>query len=250
MTSCALRARLVRALSGGDRVLSLITGVGARGQVGEAVAAALARRGDKVILVSRNAAEVHDRAEELMGAGYPAHGYPCDLADAGAVAELAARVRAEHGTALDNLVNLAGGFGLTGPVSESDPAEFARMVTINLTTAFNATRAFLPMIRHTGGSIVYFASENALDGVRAKGTAAYTVAKSAVVALMRSVSDEGRDAGFRANALAPAAIRTATNESSMGAGARFIEREDVAATVAFLCSAASRAINGQVIRLR
>lgn len=231
-------------------MLSLITGVGARGQVGEAVAAALARRGDKVILVSRSAADVNDRADELMAAGYPAHGYPCDLADARAVTELAARVRADHGLALDNLVNLAGGFGLTGPLSDSDPVDFARMITINLTTAYHATRAFLPMIREGGGSVVYFASETVLEGVRTRGSAAYTAAKSAVVALMRSVSDEGRDAGFRANALAPAAIRTATNEASMGAGSRFIAREDVASAVAFLCSPAGRAISGQVIRLR
>lgn len=231
-------------------LLSLITGVGARGQVGEAVAAALARRGDKVILVSRSAADVNDRADELMAAGYPAHGYPCDLADARAVTELAARVRADHGLALDNLVNLAGGFGLTGPLSDSDPVDFARMITINLTTAYHATRAFLPMIREGGGSVVYFASETVLEGVRTRGSAAYTAAKSAVVALMRSVSDEGRDAGFRANALAPAAIRTATNEASMGAGSRFIAREDVASAVAFLCSPAGRAISGQVIRLR
>ena len=232
------------------RVLSLITGVGARGQVGEAVAAGLARRGDKVIIVSRSADEVRDRAAELMSAGYPAHGYSCDLADTGAVGELAARVRAEHGARLDCLVNLAGGFALSGPLSDSDPSDFARMIAINLTTAYNATRAFLPMIRDAGGSIVYFASENVLEGARTKGTAAYSAAKSGVVALMRSVADEGREAGFRANALAPASIRTATNEAAMGASSRFIERDDVASVVAFLCSPAARAINGQVIRLR
>lgn len=231
-------------------MLSLITGAGARGQVGEAVAAALARRGDKVVLVSRNAAEVNDRADELVGAGYPAHGYACDLADARAVMELASRVRTEHGSTLDNLVNLAGGFGLTGPLSDSDPVEFTRMMTINLMTAYTATRAFLPMIREAGGSIVYFASENVLDGVRTRGSAGYSAAKSAVVALMRSVSDEGREAGFRANALAPAAIRTATNEASMGPTWRFVEREDVASAVAFLCSPGGRAISGQVIRLK
>jgi 3-oxoacyl-[acyl-carrier protein] reductase len=67
---------------------------------------------------------------------------------------------------------------------------------------------------------------------------------------MRSVADEGREHGVRANALAPAAIRTASNEASMGASARLIEREDVAAAVAFLCSPEARAITGQVIRLR
>jgi NAD(P)-dependent dehydrogenase (short-subunit alcohol dehydrogenase family) len=97
---------------------------------------------------------------------------------------------------------------------------------------------------------VYFASEAVLEGAPTRGVAAYVAAKAAVVALMRSVADEGRELGVRANALAPAAIRTGTNEASMGAEARFVEREDVANVVAFLCSPSAAAVTGQVIRLR
>ncbi|HEX7939617.1 MAG TPA: SDR family oxidoreductase, partial [Gemmatimonadaceae bacterium] len=100
------------------------------------------------------------------------------------------------------------------------------------------------------GSIVFFASEAALEGSRSSGVSGYAAAKAAVLAIMRSVADEGRATGVRANALAPASIRTATNEASMGKDARYIEREDVAAAVAFLCSPAARAVSGQVIRLR
>lgn len=231
-------------------MLSLITGVGARGQVGEAVAAALARRGDTVLLVSRDQKEVSARAEDVVRSGFMAHAYACDLSDAAAVDALAKRVRVEHGERLDNLVNLAGGWASSGPLAQSDPAVFARMLTINLTTAMLTTRAFLPSLKAAKGAIVFFASEVVIEGVRTSGVSGYAAAKSAVVALMRSVADEGREAGVRANALAPGSIGTATNEASAGPNAKFIERDDVAATVAFMCSESARALSGQVVRLR
>jgi NAD(P)-dependent dehydrogenase (short-subunit alcohol dehydrogenase family) len=51
------------------------------------------------------------------------------------------------------------------------------------------------------------------------------------------------------NVVAPAAVRTAANVNEMGNGRKYVEREDVAAAVAWLCSAEARAITGQVIRL-
>ena len=231
-------------------VLCLITGVGTKGQVGETVAAALAARGDTVLLVSRVEAEVSAQAADLVARGRRAYGYACDLSDAHAVDRLAARLRSEHGDRLDALVNLAGGFGVSGPLADSDTAAFDHQVKINLTTAYLSTRAFLPMLRPSRGAVVFFASEAVLEGARTSGTAAYAAAKSAVVALMRSVADEGREYGVRSNALAPAAIRTVSNEASMGADVRYVEREDVASAVAFLCSPAATAITGQVIRLR
>ena len=229
-------------------MLALITGVGAKGQVGEAVAAAFLERGDTVVIVSRSADEVRERQEELSRLG-KVFGYPCDLSKPDDVARLATRVRDGHGDRLDALVNLAGGFGSTGPLAKSDPATVARMMDINFTTAFLATRAFMPMVQASQGSIVYFASEAVLEGSRTKGVAGYVAAKSAVVALMRSTADEGRASGTRANALAPAAIRTATNEKSMPSKTRYVEREEVAEAVLFLCSAAGSGTTGQLIRL-
>jgi NAD(P)-dependent dehydrogenase (short-subunit alcohol dehydrogenase family) len=234
-------------------MISVVTGVGSRGQVGEAVAGALARRGDHVLLVSRSAQEVEERARELRDEGYSAHGYGCDLSDLRAVDALVARVRSEHGDHIDALVNLAGGFGSSGPISRSDPPLLDRMFAINAKTAYVTTRAFFPLLQGTsgaGGSIVFFASEVVVDGVRSSGVAAYAMSKAAVVALMRSIADEGRALGIRANALAPAAIRTASNESSMKPDSHFVEREDVASAVAFLCSPAATAISGQTIWIR
>ena len=231
-------------------MISLVTGVGAKGQVGEAVAAALADRGDTVLIVSRDAASVEARVADLRHGGRRIHGYACDLAQERAVEALAEQIGREHGGRLDALVNLAGGFAITGPLADSDPAAVERLHRINFTTAYLATRAFVPRVRESRGSIVYFASDKVLDGSRTSGIAGYLAAKTAVVALMRAVADEGRDAGLRANALAPGSIRTASNEADMGSDLAYIEREDVARAVLFLCSDAARAVSGQVIRLR
>lgn len=231
-------------------MLSLVTGVGSPGQVGEAVAGALAQRGDTVIVVSRDAGQVAARARDLVSRGHAAYGYACDLADPAQVDALATRVREQHGDRLDALVNLAGGWESSGPLASSDPLRFERMLRINLTTAYLTTRAFLPSITRAKGAVVFFASETVLEGTRTAGVAAYAAAKAGVVALMRSVADEGRESGVRANALAPGSIRTGTNEATMGTTARYVEREDVAAAVAFLTSPASAAISSQVMRLR
>ena len=231
-------------------MLTLITGVGAKGQVGEAVAETLARRGDQLVLVARSPDEVKQRAAHLAASGFAAHGYHCDLAKANEVHALAAAVRKAHGARLDHVVHLAGGFALTGPIADSDPSEVDRMMRINYLTAFNVARAFLPAVREATGSFVFFASENVVEGSRTQGSAGYTAAKSAVVALMRSLADEGREFRVRANALAPTSIRTAANEAAMGTDARDVEREEVADAVAYLCSPEASAVTGQVIRLR
>jgi NAD(P)-dependent dehydrogenase (short-subunit alcohol dehydrogenase family) len=229
--------------------LTLVTGVGRAGQVGEAVAAAFAAAGDHVLLVSHGLDEVRARADDLARSGARVTPYACDLADAAQVDALAATIREEHGSSLDALVNLAGGFGMLGPVGDSTSADWERMLRINLTTAYQATRALLPALRQARGAIVFFASEAALPGARVARMAAYAAAKAGVVTLMRAVAQEERDNGVRANAVAPAAIRTADNVRDMGADARYVEREDVASAVLFLCSPAARAVTGQVIRL-
>jgi len=123
------------------------------------------------------------------------------------------------------------------------------MFTINLTTAFLVTRAFLPLLRAGRGGIVYFASEAALPGAKVGNIAAYAAAKSGVVTLMHAVAQQERNNGVRANAVAPTSIRTAANVQSMGENVRYVEREEVAATVAYLCSDDASAVTGQVIAL-
>jgi len=138
---------------------------------------------------------------------------------------------------------------MSGPIADSDVAGWNRQLAINLTTAFVTTRALLPMLRTGRGAIVYFASEAALPGARVAAMAAYAVAKTGVLTLMRAVAQEERGNGVRANAVAPSSIRTATNVQAMGDGVRYVEREEVADTVLYLCSERASAVTGQVLRL-
>jgi NAD(P)-dependent dehydrogenase (short-subunit alcohol dehydrogenase family) len=231
-----------------DRVV-VVTGVGHAGQVGEAVAQAFAEQGASLVLVDRQLENAAARASALREAGHRATAYGCDLTNAAEVSALASRVHEDHGPGVRALLNVAGGFALSGPVAESDIDTWQRQFGINLTTAYHTTRAFLPMVRAARGSIVYFASEVVLPSSRVAGVAAYAAAKAGVVMLMRAVAQEERANGVRANALAPGSIRTATNVKSMGDSDRLIERADVAAAALYLCSDAAHAISGQVIPL-
>jgi NAD(P)-dependent dehydrogenase (short-subunit alcohol dehydrogenase family) len=227
----------------------VLAGAGRRGQVGEAVALCAGKRGARVILIERN----KDTAEGLTGylksQGVDAWFHICDLTDPDATAAVAGEVLRHNPGGVHGLVHLAGGFASSGPVADVDLVAWQRQLDNNLTTALVTTRAFLPLLRKTSGSIVYFSSATALPGAAVAGVSAYAIAKSGVATLMRAVASEEREHGVRANALAPSNIRTAANVTAMGESVRYVEREAVAEWVVFLVSDASAAASGQVIRL-
>jgi NAD(P)-dependent dehydrogenase (short-subunit alcohol dehydrogenase family) len=230
-----------------DGRVAVITGVGRQGQVGETVAGTLASLGARCILLDRTAGEVQARAAELRTRGFDASAHACDLTDAGALDQVVSRLDAPEG--VHALVCLAGGFVPGASVAETAPDTWQRLMSINLTTAYLTTRAFIPLVRQGRGSIVYFASAAAIPGGRVAGMAAYAAAKTGVVTLMRAVAAEEKKHGVRANALAPTSIRTATNVASMGDEAEYVERDTVAEWVAMLCSEEAGPISGQVVKL-
>jgi NAD(P)-dependent dehydrogenase (short-subunit alcohol dehydrogenase family) len=228
----------------------VLTGVGREGQVGEAVASAFAELGARVFLVDRQESEARARADALVKAGRRAAGLGADLTDEVAVAALAERVRDATGGRVHGLVHLAGGFTASGLVAESDASLWSRLFTMNATTAYLTSRAFLPLLRAAKGSLVFFASEAILPGGRTANVSAYAASKSALVALMQSIAQEEAVRGVRANAVAPTSIRTAANVAAMGPDVAYVSREDVAQVVLWLCSEDARAVNGQVIPVR
>ncbi len=236
--------------------LVVITGVGRAGQVGEAIARSFAARGASLALLDRDREQVEARAHDLgehVTAPATVSAHVANLADAGDAQRVAAEVlwahREHHLDRVHAVVCVAGGFGMTGALDESDPEAWAKQFTINLETAFATTRAFLPSVRAAKGSFVYFGSVAAMPGGSPKGMAAYAAAKSGVLSLMRTVALDEKAHGVRANAVAPTAIRTTTNVADMGDKADYVERESVADVVAFLASPLARNVSGQTITL-
>lgn len=225
----------------------VITGVGRRGQAGEVVASTFANAGATLVLVNRDINTATERATDLAGKA-TVHPFGCDLTDPAAVAELAEKVSTLAPAGVAAMVHMAGGYVEGAPVADTEPSTWHKLIAINLTTAFVATHAFLPLVRRARGAMVYFASTAALPGAGVAKMAAYAAAKGGVVTLMRAVAAEEKANGVRANAVAPLAIRTAENLASMRKEQQYVERETVAAWVLWLSSRAS-ATNGQVIRL-
>jgi NAD(P)-dependent dehydrogenase (short-subunit alcohol dehydrogenase family) len=244
------RDRIVSEMAHGplaDRSV-LVTGIGREGQVGEAVAAALADAGASIVAVDLLSDAAEARAAALIARGARADAYACDLTNEAAVQALAETVASTNDNRLDAVVHLAGGFAMSS-VADSAAAVWQKQLALNLTTAALTARAFLPLVRASHGTFVFFGSASALPGVSVANMAAYVTAKSGVLTLMRALAEEERGNGVRANALAPISIRTAANEKSMGSDARYVEREDVARMVVWLCSDASKPMTGQVVAL-
>ncbi len=226
----------------------VVTGVAKSGQLGEAIALAFAREGARVSVVARNLEEATARANEMRSLGFDVHPFACDLADATVTAGVARAIAAAAGR-VDLVVHAAGGFALTGPVADSDPAAFQLQLSIGLGTAYATARAFIPLLRATRGSLVFLASASALPGARVKGVAGYAVAKGGVLTLMRAIAQEEHEHGVRANAIAPTAIRTQANAAAMPANARFVEPSSVVAAIRYLASPEAAQVTGQVIEL-
>jgi len=227
----------------------VLTGVGRAGQVGEIVARAFAEAGSRLALIDRDD-QVNARVDDIIRLGGTAAAHLCDLTNPDEVAATAERIGAGADGSIAALVNLAGGFAMSGPVADSDPAVLHKQIAINLITAYLATRAFLPFLRQGKGSVVYFASASVLPDGSSRNMSGYAIAKAGVLSLMRSVAAEEIGTGVRANAIAPTQIRTAQNVAGMGDDAAYVEREAVAEAVVFLCSAGSRHITGQTIKLQ
>jgi NAD(P)-dependent dehydrogenase (short-subunit alcohol dehydrogenase family) len=227
----------------------ILTGAGRRGQVGEVVAAAFASAGANLVLIDRDSQAVNERAADIASHGWTANPFSCDLTDPAETGEVATRISRLAPSGIAAVIHMAGGYVDGAPVADTDPVSWHKLFAINLTTAFVATRTFLPLVRQARGSMVYFASAAALPGASVAKMSAYAAAKGGVATLMRAVAAEERAHGVRANALAPQAIRTDANLSSMGEDKNYVERETVAAWVMWLCSTAAGPVSGQVIRL-
>jgi NAD(P)-dependent dehydrogenase (short-subunit alcohol dehydrogenase family) len=225
----------------------LVTGATRVGQIGYAVAHALGEAGARLVLAGREASSLGERVAQLAGAQIEAAMTVGDLADP-AAAVAAVRVAESRFGGLDVLVNGAGGLTSYGPFLDIDVAALERELTSNLRTLYLMCQAAVPALqRRGGGSIVNFTSGAV---VRPQpNVAAYVAAKGGVAALTRALAREFRDDRIRVNALALEAVRTASNEGSMGVDARFVELADVVRTIRWLVSDEAAAVTGLILPL-
>ena len=166
-----------------------------------------------------------------------------DLFDPGAAA---AAVDAVEG--LEAVVNLVGGYS-DGPLAhETDPAEFDRLMQLNLTPAFLLARAAMPrLLERGGGAYVCVSSRTAVRPY--PGGAAYSVAKASVLALVNALDVEYRREGIRCNAILPSIIDTPANREAQPDAdhSKWVPPEDIARVVRFLVSPDSAVTSGAAV---
>src|SRR6476661_11234666 len=225
--------------------VAIVTGVSGDGQVGQAVARALAENGAQLSICARKQSNVEARAKELRDAGASVFAMAGSLTDEGQVQRLIDGTLSEYGR-IDILVNLAGGLTRYKPAVEHSVDDWQHEMGNNLLSAFLCSRAVFPHMQASmGGSIINFARA----GLPQANMLAYNCAKAGIEALTRTLALEGRDSGIRVNAVAPGLVDTASNITAMKPKdlKRWTKREDIAETVLFLASPAAAGITGQVI---
>jgi 3-oxoacyl-[acyl-carrier protein] reductase len=230
--------------------VALVTG-GAR-SLGRADAVTLAGEGCRVAIVDLNGEGAEEAAGELTAGGATARGYACDIRDTAQVHEVVGRIERELGP-VDICVNNAGMIYTVGQLKDMRDEDWELNLTVNLTGTMKVTRAvFAGMRERRWGRIVCMASIAGLMG--GFGQTAYSTSKIGVVGFAKSVALEGARYNITCNAVAPGII--APNASLSPLYERMVKRvamqregqpEDVAATVAFLCSEPARYITGAVL---
>ena len=182
----------------------------------------------RLALLARSAGKLNTVAEACRAAGAEASASRCDVTDDAAVFEAAEAVRERWGVP-DVVVSNAGLFE-PGPLAETTPAQFRRQVSVNLTSAFVVTKAFLEgMTKRGSGHLFYVASIAARTAYA--GGAAYGAAKAGLVNLAGVVRAETKETGVRVTTLLPGATRTPSWEGTDLPDKRFMPPADVAETL-------------------
>ena len=205
---------------------------GGAGALGGAVVRELSRSGWSVTVVDRGGA----RSQGVESV-------PADLLDAEA-----ARSAVEAVDDLRAVVNLVGGFAMGPKVEGVELAEFERMLRLNLVPAFNLARTAMPRLAAGGGgAFVGVSARAALQPF--PGATGYITAKAGVLALVKALDAEYRDAGVRCNVVLPSVIDTAANRESMPNAdwSKWVAPEQIAGVIRFLCSEDSAPTSGAAV---
>ncbi|MBM3503278.1 MAG: 3-hydroxybutyrate dehydrogenase [Alphaproteobacteria bacterium] len=241
---------------------------GSTSGIGLGIARALAQAGANVMLNGfGDAAAIETLRHEIARSSRGKVLYSnADMAKPDEIAAMVAQAENVFG-AVDILVNNAG-IQFVAPVDEFPIAKWDAILAINLSSAFHTIRAALPGMKSRGfGRIVNIASAHGL--VASPFKSAYIAAKHGVLGLTKTVALETATLDVTCNAICPGYVRTPLVEGQIAEQAkahglprdkvisdiilaaqpnkRFIEVEEVAGIVLFLCGPAARSITGAAL---
>lgn len=236
-----------------EETVKVILVFGGAGGIGAEVSTRLASEGAQVVIADVNEAQAEVKAADIIRNGGCALGIACDITNP-TRCDSAAQAAVDQFGRLDGAVNCA---GISKPHDSISlpPADWARMVDIQLNGAFYAAQACARRMGPTGGAIVFITSTNAEAAFPRR--AAYCAAKAGVAMLTKVLAIEWADRGIRVNAVGPAYVATEMTQRNIAAGnineaqikariplGRLAQPADVADAVSFLMSDQARFITG------
>jgi NAD(P)-dependent dehydrogenase (short-subunit alcohol dehydrogenase family) len=182
--------------------------------IGAEVSARLASEGAQVVIADLNATQAEAKAASIGTGGGRAVGVACDITSSERC-EAVAQVAVEKFGQLDGVVNCA---GISKPHDSISlpPADWARMVDVQLNGAFYFAQACAKRMMETGGAIVFITSTNAEAAFPRR--AAYCCAKAGVAMLTKVLAIEWAEKGIRVNAVGPAYVATEMTLRNIAAG--------------------------------
>lgn len=229
---------------------------GSAGGIGRCLVRAFLDNGDTVIAHDMDAA-VLAQSRELLPDNAKLHLVSGDISSEEDCLHLAEKVRRDLGR-IDVLVNCAGWFPFAS-FEEIDPAQWRRVVDINLTGVFLMVRALLPLMKQNGwGRIINYDSGTFFKGSRDQSH--YIAAKAGVIGLSRCLASELGDYNITVNVITPGLTVTGPVRRTFPPErlrARREERairrdevpEDLVGTTMFLASPDADFITGQIINV-
>lgn len=245
-------------MRGLENKVAVVTGGG--GGIGGATCRRLAAEGAKVAVFDLNQAAAEQVAAQIRAAGGQAQAVRCDITDRASVDQAVAATQEALGP-VDVLVNNAG-WDVFKPFVKTVPAEWERLIAINLTGALHMLHAVLPgMAERRSGRIVNVASDAARGG--SSGEAVYSACKGGLVALSKTLAREHARQGITVNVVCPGPTDT-TLLAGVAEGARdpaklldafrsaipmgrLGQPDDLASAIAFFASDDAGFVTGQVV---